>query len=69
MNDITMSELDAANRFAVAVAGGDRGITILNPPTRGAVMTRQAALILAAWIVALADEGDFAEIRSAVERT
>ena len=65
MNDSPV-EIDTTNRFLVSVSG-TREIAILNPP-RGQ-MTREAALTFAAWIVVLADEGDFPLYRSAVERT
>ena len=63
MNPAT--EIDTTNKFLVSVSGA-RNIIILNPP-RGP-MSREEALTFAAWIVALADEGDFALYRSAVER-
>lgn len=45
--------IDTLNRFGVATRGGN--ITLLMPP-RGE-MTREVALVFAAWLVALADDG------------
>ena len=59
---------DIFNKHGVAVDGGGR-IAILAPP-RG-VMSKHDALVLAAWIVALADPlGDeFQKILDAVQST
>lgn len=65
-----MSAVDTTNKHLVSSTGDD--IVILNPPARGVRMSKLDALTFAAWIVALADNGDdptFAEIREAVERT
>ena len=47
-------EFDTSNKFMVGVSGAH--IVMLRPP-RGSI-TKEDALNLAAWLVALADEGD-----------
>ncbi|CAN1724402.1 conserved protein of unknown function [Hyphomicrobium sp. 1Nfss2.1] len=44
-------EIDVMNKFGVSVGGG--GIALLVPPRTP--MTKDEALVLAAWLVALAD--------------
>lgn len=57
---------DIFNRFGVGVQGDE--IVILMPP-HGSI-TKEAALVMAAWLVALADTDDkFADILEEVENT
>lgn len=59
-------ELDTSNRFRVGVSGAH--IVMLRPP-RGSI-TKEDAINLAAWLVALADDGDkFRATLEAVENT
>jgi len=57
---------DIGNKWLVG-SNGD-SIVILNPPSR---LTKEEALVLAAWLVALADPAgeDFTEIMEAVAST
>ena len=48
-----MDNIDTTNRQLVAVQGDH--VLILNPPTK---MTKEEALVFAAWIVCLADTTD-----------
>lgn len=62
-----MSEIDTLNRFGVATSGS--GLTcILMPPGPGQLLDKAQALILAAYLVALADPelDEFKRILSAV---
>lgn len=57
--------VDTLNRYMVAV-GGDGKVQIMNPPR--APMTKEEALALAAWLVALADTNDdFRQYLAAVQ--
>jgi hypothetical protein len=59
--------VDTRNKFWVGVGGQDE-IVLLNPPPER--FSREDALNLAAWIVALADRGGrFAEVLQAVRET
>ena len=64
-----MIDLDTMNRFMVASQGD--GIRVMHPPTRQDAMSKQDALVFAAWLVALADtspeNADFLEILRRVE--
>lgn len=65
MNDT----IETINNHGIGVLG-DRGITMLIPPLPGQILEQEDALRMAAWIVALADEGGrFDEIRAAIMRT
>lgn len=58
-------ELDTGNHFAVGVA--NNAIVIRRTPS---AMSKREALVLAAWLVALADDGDkFPAILEAVQNT
>lgn len=61
--------MDTFNKFAVSIGAGDAGVTILNPPREK--ISKADALLLAAWIVALADPLDyhFFEILHAVRNS
>lgn len=50
-----LPEIDTANHF-LASGHGDR-VTLLRPPRPGQQLTRDEALALAAWLVAMADPG------------
>lgn len=58
--------MDISNKYAVSVTTS--GIAILNPPYR---LSRENALVFAAWIVSMADPGGekFAEALNAVQST
>lgn len=60
--------MDVENKYAVG-SGGSGDIFIMNPP-RGPI-SRKDALVLAAWLVTLAGNGDlsFEAIRDAVEQS
>lgn len=62
-----MSATDANNYFVVTTSGGS--ILILDPPS--GPMSRNEALNLAAWLVALADPdgGDFVDMLTDVQST
>jgi hypothetical protein len=64
---------DSSNRFLVGATAGGEMIAIMNPGPLLAPIGKPAALILAAWLVALADSSpDHAEFRkllAAVEST
>lgn len=59
-----MDDIDITNKQMVGVRGNN--IVFLNPPTK---MTKREALVMAAWIVCLAenDEDDFGLIVEAVQ--
>lgn len=59
--------IDTTNKFLVAAQGG--GVLIMMPP-RG-VMTQEDAMLLAAWLVALADPNadEFQKYLTAVQST
>jgi len=61
--------MDTFNKYIVAVGAGSAGVMIMNPPREK--MTKADALLLAAWIVALADPLDehFHEILHAVRNS
>jgi len=61
------SEMDTLNRHLVGMQGGK--IVIMSPPLGG--MTKEQALVLAAWIVAVADPRgeDFQKVLDAVIST
>ena len=61
--------MDTFNKYAVAVGAGSAGVMLLNPP-RGHI-SKADALLLAAWLVALADplEEHFHEILQAVKNS
>jgi hypothetical protein len=69
--EVSKFEGDVTNRCAVAVDGKDT-ITLLNPGASLA-MTKEQALVHAAWLVALADRSEnyteFREILKAVLET
>lgn len=62
--------VDVTNWALVGHRVGDGAITIQYPPTAGGI-TKKEALVLAAWLVALADPGDeeFPAILEAVRST
>jgi hypothetical protein len=63
-----MSKIDTTNTFMVAAGG--RGIAILNPPRTS--ITADEALLLAAWLVSIAEHSasqEFAEVLQAVQST
>jgi hypothetical protein len=64
---IATQEIDTFNKFMVA-AQGDH-LTLLNPPMPGQRFTRNEALILAAYLVSMADPGSvrFHQILEAVQ--
>lgn len=60
-------EIDTQNKHLVGVRGGN--ILMMVTPPRGAEMSKADALLLAAWIVALAEdnEGEFQAVLDAVQ--
>lgn len=50
--------MDIFNKYAVAIGAGGAGVTILSPPGWREKISKADALLLAAWIVALADPLD-----------
>lgn len=66
-----MAEIDTTNKFMVAMKGvgsGEEQYLIMNPP-RGPI-SKDDALLLAAWICAIvADDDRFTEITNAVINT
>lgn len=62
-----MAEIDTFNKFAVGMQAGD--IALLNPPPRR--ITRQDALLLAAYLVCMADPSgeEFPKVLEAVQST
>lgn len=65
-----MNQIDTLNKFAVAASG--RGIIMLLPPSRGASITPDDALLLAAWLVAIAEHeasNTFEDVLKAVQST
>ena len=59
-------DIDTTNRFLVSARGDE--VLVLNPPRTG--ISRDDALNLAAWLVALAGGGEkFAAVLRAVEAT
>jgi hypothetical protein len=69
------SQIETANLCMVSFAGmgGEPGIMMLYPPIPGRPFTKDQALNLAAWLVAIADHSpdhaDFKAVLSAVEST
>ena len=63
-----MTTADTTNYHLVS-AIGDGQVVIINPPKPMVAMTKDHALVFAAWIVALAEEqdGDFGEVLRAVQ--
>ena len=60
--------MDTFNKFFVSVQSED--IVILRPPADDAIrLSKPDALILAAWLVALADDGEFNGLLEAVRST
>ena len=60
--------IDTFNKFLVGAQSN--GIVIGAPPMIGAALDRNDALILAAWLVALADrDGKFQKVLAAVQNT
>jgi hypothetical protein len=61
-----------SNVFLVA-ATVNSTFTLLNPPLPGRIITREEALVLAAWLVAIADDSeshvDFLDVLKQVEAT
>jgi hypothetical protein len=59
------------NSFVVAVSADDERLHILNPPPSPRGMNQDEALVLAAWLVVLADPGGkrWAEVLAAVKNT
>jgi hypothetical protein len=65
-------EIDTANLFFVAAAGGGSGrVAVLRPPAPGKIIERQEALLLAAYLVSLADPlgEQFPKVLEAVQNT
>lgn len=59
---------DTSNRFFVGATGDH--ISILMPPPPQGVITRQEALNLAAWLVAIADiDDEFDDLLQAIRNT
>lgn len=65
------SEIDTFNEFMVSGTPNFSGVGMLRPPRVGESLTKDQALTLAAWIVAIADptEKRFQEIKRAVMNT
>jgi len=62
-----MPDIDTTNKFIVALKGEE--VLIIAPPHTP--LSKADALLLAAWLVALAeeDEGEFAAVLAAVQNT
>lgn len=67
---IMATDLNSVNDFMVSSTADRKVVTILDLPIGGR-MTRDEALRLAAWLVAVADPGgkDFAKVLEAVRET
>jgi hypothetical protein len=67
--ELPMPEVNTFNRWMVG-AIGDR-LSMLRPPLAGELMEKDDALVLAAWLVALADPDGrkFREVLEAVQNT
>lgn len=52
MSNLCNEQVDTSNRFMVAVQ--NRHVKILNPPTRLTELSADEAMVLAAWLVAIA---------------
>lgn len=65
--------IDTSNEFAVACGVGVRSdeLVLFLPPASGQRLTRDQALVLAAWLASLADPGGdrFARVLEAVQNT
>lgn len=61
--------MEIINKHFVAVAGDQ--LTMLNPPRPREALSREDALLLAAWLVALAEtkEGQFQALLTAVQNS
>lgn len=64
-----MDERETGNKYLIALKGDD--LIFINPPMRGQVISKQDALLLAAWLVAMAEgeEGEFQRVLEAVQNT
>jgi hypothetical protein len=64
-----MSDIDTSNKFFVASQGD--GLRIMNPRALAAGLTKDDALLLAAYLVtmAMATSEEFDAVRTAVEET
>ena len=51
-----MIEIDTTNRFMVASQGDTNTIRVMHPPTRQQGVSKQDALVFAAWLVTMADD-------------
>ena len=68
----TADELDIGNRCMVAAQGSPIHFLMVNPPTRATRWTPDEALVIAAWLVAMAQpftEVKFADVLTRVENT
>lgn len=52
-----LTGIDTANTFVVSVGVGRADVVLFAPPRPGERLTTDQALVLAAWIVAMADPG------------
>jgi hypothetical protein len=69
-NGETMAEIDTLNKFGVA--SGGKGVTILMPPRSGVPFSADDALLLAAYLVSMAEHSaahTFEDVLGAVQNT
>lgn len=70
MSELLADEIDLANKFLVGARG--KQVVILNPPTRLTELSPDEALLLAAWLVAIAEyqaSTPFAAVLEKVQNT